>query len=181
MELTETPEIDWNAELKQHDRWLRTVVYARVGERQAIDDVMQEVALAAVEQKRPLTDASKVRPWLYRLAVLRSLLYRRGQGRKRKLIGRYRERTYFVEVDPDPDPLEWLLSDERRKTIRQALEELAPRDKELLLLKYTEDWSYREIAEHLGISTSAVEARLHRARQRMRERLTTFDMIEVGK
>jgi len=34
------------------------------------------------------------------------------------------------------------------------------------MLKYAEDWSYHALAEHLGISHSAVEARLHRARQR---------------
>jgi RNA polymerase sigma-70 factor (ECF subfamily) len=45
---------------------------------------------------------------------------------------------------------------------------LSPRDAEILLLKYTEDWSYRELAAHLGISESAVEARLHRARGRLR-------------
>lgn len=36
----------WDAALQQHERWLRTVVYSRVGEAQAVDDVMQEVALA---------------------------------------------------------------------------------------------------------------------------------------
>ena len=38
------------------------------------------------------------------------------------------------------------------------------------MLKYTEDWSYRALAEHLGISESAVETRLHRARGRLRTR-----------
>ncbi len=177
---SEQPEIDWTAALNQHHRWLRTVVYARVGERQAVDEVMQEVALAAVEQRRPIADASKVRPWLYRLAVVQSLLYRRRQGRQRKLVDRYRQRGHVSDVAATADPLQWLLSDERRKTIRQALEQLTPRDKELLLLKYTEDWTYRQIADHLGISHSAVEARLHRARQRMRERLATADVVEVG-
>ena len=36
--------LDWQALLAEHDRWLRTVVYARVGEPQAVDEVMQEVA-----------------------------------------------------------------------------------------------------------------------------------------
>ena len=41
--------------------WLRTVVLARLGEPQAVDEVMQEVALAAVEQRSPLSDPEKVR------------------------------------------------------------------------------------------------------------------------
>jgi RNA polymerase sigma-70 factor (ECF subfamily) len=77
------------------------------------------------------------------------------------------------------DPLGWLLAEERRRQVRQALARLPRRDAEILLLKYTEEWSYREMARRLGISESAVEARLHRARQRMRAELTALDVIEV--
>jgi RNA polymerase sigma-70 factor (ECF subfamily) len=58
---------------------------------------------------------------------------------------------------------------------------LAPRDAEILLLKYTQDWNYHQIANHLGISHAAVEARLHRARGRLRQELAAMDVIEVGK
>ena len=47
------------------------------------------------------------------------------------------------------------------------------------MLKYTQDWSYRDLAEHLGISQSAVEARLHRARKRLRTVLTALEVVEV--
>jgi RNA polymerase sigma-70 factor (ECF subfamily) len=73
------------------------------------------------------------------------------------------------------DPLDWLLADERNALVRKALERLPKRDAEILLLKYTEDWSYKQLAERLGLSTSAVEARLHRARQKMRRVLTAAD------
>lgn len=49
--LASTAVIDWQAALVTHDRWLRTVIYARVGEPQAVDEVLQEVSLAAVRQK----------------------------------------------------------------------------------------------------------------------------------
>ena len=74
-----------------------------------------------------------------------------------------------------PDPLAWLLTLERQRLVRQGLARLAPRDAEILLLKYTEDWSYRELADRLGVSTSAVEARLHRARQRLRDELAALE------
>jgi len=173
-------EIDWQAELVRHDRWLRTVVCARLGEPQAIDEVMQEVSLAAVAQKAPIADAGKVAPWLYRLAVTQSLLYRRKQGRQRKLTDRYAERNQPTEQDTrEVDPLEWLLAEERRAQIRKAVARLPRRDAEMLMLKYTEDWSYRDLAEHLGISHSAVEARLHRARRRLREELIAMEVIEA--
>ncbi len=177
---TTTPEIDWQAALAEHDRWLRTVIYARVGEPQAVDEVMQEVSLAAVRQSAPLADRSKLAPWLYRLAVTQSLLYRRKQGRRRKLNGRYARRIGTPEQhERETDPLDWLLAEERRKLIRTALGRLPKRDAEILLLKYTEEWSYRELAEHLGVSQSAVQARLHRARRRMRDELAALKVIEA--
>ena len=164
------PNVDWSEALAENGRWLRTVIYARVGERQAVDEVLQEVSLAAIRQQTPLEDRSKVAPWLYRTAVTQSLLYRRKAGRQRKLSDRYAETTQPTEVDTRQiDPLGWLLADERRQLVRQALARLPRRDREILLLKYTEDWSYRQLAEHLGISESAVQARLHRARKRMRD------------
>lgn len=174
VEVTGRPSaaVDWEAELARHDRWLRTVVLARVGELEAVDEVMQEVALAAIAQRSPLADPSKVAPWLYRVAVTRSLMYRRGRGRFRKLTEGFASRVRPSENDSrEPDPLDWLLADERRRLVRTALDTLPRKDAEILLLKYTEDWNYHEIAAHLGIGHSAVEARLHRARARLRQAL----------
>ena len=61
--------------------------------------------------------------------------------------------------------------------VRAAMSRLPKRDAEILMLKYNEDWSYQAIAEHLGISHSAVEARLHRARQRLRTELAALDVV----
>jgi RNA polymerase sigma factor (sigma-70 family) len=169
--------IDWPRVLAEHGHWLRTVICARVGEPQAIDEVMQDVSLAAVRQQAPLSDPAKVGAWLYRLAVRQSLLYRRKQGRRRKLIDRYVQRNQPGEADQhQADPLGWLLTKERRARVRTAMASLPKRDAEMLLLKYTEDWNYQELAEHLGISHSAVEARLHRARQRLRMELAALDV-----
>jgi RNA polymerase sigma factor (sigma-70 family) len=174
------PALDWQALLAEHDRWLRTIVYARVGEAQAVDEVMQEVALAAVRQKAPLADPTKVAPWLYRLAVRQSLLYRRKQGRRRKLVDGYARQAPTSGADvQQSDPLAWLLADERRKLVRLALARLPKRDAEILLLKYGEDWSYLEIAERMGVSSSAIQARLHRARNRLREELTALEVVET--
>ncbi|QDV37367.1 RNA polymerase sigma factor [Tautonia plasticadhaerens] len=163
--------IDWSAVLAEHGRWLRTVIRARLGEPQGVDEVMQEVSLAAVAQQAPIVDPARVGGWLYRLAVRHALLHRRSQGRRRKLVDRY-ARAAQAETRARPaDPLTWLLADERDRLVRLAVDELPPKDRELLLLKYTEDWSCRQIADRLGLSASAVEARLHRARARLRARL----------
>jgi RNA polymerase sigma factor (sigma-70 family) len=173
-------QVDWQSELSRHDRWLRAVVLARVREPGAIDEVMQEVALAAVRQQAPLTDPTKVAPWLYRLAVGQSLLYRRRQGRSRKLAQRYANDAAATEHDGrSAEPLDWLLAGERRELVRRAMQRLKERDAEILLLKYSEDWSYSELAAHLSVSHSAVEARLHRARERLRQQLACLQVAEV--
>jgi len=178
---TGATSINWSSVLAQHERWLRTVIGARLGEPQAVDEVMQEVSLAAVRQRAPLNDPEKVAPWLYRLAVRQSLLYRRKQGRRRKLVDSYAQRFRPSEADNrQPDPLGWLLAEERRTQVRTAMSRLPKRDAEILMLKYSEDWSYHALAEHLGISHSAVEARLHRARQRLRTELASFDVVSEG-
>jgi len=173
--------IDWSAVWAEHGRWLRTVVFARLdGDRQAVDEVLQSISLAVVEQRAPLADRTKLAPWLYRIAVRHVLQHRRRNGRARKLNERYARRLVLDERDGEaPDPLHWLIADERRSLIRTALGRLPRRDVEMLLLKYTEDWSYCEIAERLGISESAVESRLHRARSRLRMELTLLDVIET--
>ena len=61
------------------------------------------------------------------------------------------------------------------------MQRMLPRDAEILLLKYTEDWSYRQLAARLGISENAVKARLHRARLRLRSELVNLEVIEVKK
>jgi RNA polymerase sigma-70 factor (ECF subfamily) len=171
-------QVDWGAALAAHDRWLRTAVLARLGERQAVDEVMQEVALAAVAQRAPLADPTRVGAWLYRLAVRQTLLYRRRCGRQRKLVDRYGQRA-CADGTVGGDPLQWLLHDERLGLVRAAIGLLPVKDAEILMLKYSEHWSYRDLAAHLGIAVTAVETRLHRARGRLREALTKAGVIEV--
>jgi len=141
---------------------------------------MQQVALAAMAKGHQLRDLGSIGPWLYRLAVVEALQYRRRQGRRRSLMQRFAERVPPTDCDTrEADPLDWLLADERQALVRQALRCLPPRDAEILLLKYSEDWSYRQLAEHLGLSHSAVEARLHRARRRLRQALARLDATMV--
>ncbi|MDX2035994.1 MAG: RNA polymerase sigma factor [Isosphaeraceae bacterium] len=165
------PPTDWSTATRLHERWLRTVIRARLGERQAIDEVMQEVHLAAVLQRTPLQEVREIGAWLYRLALRQTLLYRRRQGRRARLVGRYAARLEAGEPG-ESEPIAFLLAEERAALVRRAIEELPAKDAEILLLKYTEGWSYQDLARRLGLSEGAVESRLHRARTRLRCRLS---------
>jgi len=163
--------LEWGATLAEHDRWLRRVVASRLGEPQAVDEVMQDVALAAVAQRSPLHNPARVAVWLYRLAVRQVLIYRRKTGRQRSLVDRYAVRKDVSEIDAAPSPLGWLVRDERQQLVQDALRRLPPRDAELFILKYAEGYTARELAERLGVAISTIEARLHRARRRLRAEL----------
>ncbi|MDG3007907.1 RNA polymerase sigma factor [Paludisphaera mucosa] len=165
---------DWGGVLARHDGWLRRVVSARLREPQGVDEVMQEVALAVVAQRAPLLDPARLGGWLYRLAVRQALLHRRKAGRGRALIGRCATARPAAEAAPEPSPLAWLLHDERRDLVRRALDRLPPRDADLLALKHGEGWSARELAERLGVGVPAIEARLSRARKRLRAELQSL-------
>jgi RNA polymerase sigma factor (sigma-70 family) len=187
---TSEPEIlagalDWGATLAEHERWLRRVVAARLNEPQAVDEVMQDVALAAVAQRSPLVNPARAAVWLYRLAVRHVLMYRRKIGRQRSLVDRYAIRIAPSEIDSSPSPLAWLVSDERQQLVQAALRRLPSRDAEILVLKYAEGYGARDLAARLGATVSIIEARLHRARRRLRAELAAmaaeFEAIDHDK
>lgn len=172
-------EIDWNLVFDQNRPWLRSVIVARLGEPQAVDEVLQEVALAITAGKDSLANPHKVAPWMYQIAVRQTLLYRRKHGRRRKLVDRYADAFQPSEVDArTPDPLTWLIASEQADLFRRAMRNLPVRDCEILMLKYHHSWSYRQIAQQLGVSESAVETRLHRARKRLRQGLVRYQVVE---
>lgn len=162
--------LDWGDLLAQHEGWLRAVIMSRTGEPQAVDEVWQDVSLAAVEQRAPLVDPAKAPAWLYRLAVIRSIRHRRKQARHRKRLEHLASQSNGHGTTAD-DSFQWLLREESQQIVREALEKFSGKDVEILLLKYHQRWSYGRIAGVLGISESAVDARVFRARMRLRREL----------
>ncbi len=170
-------EPDLSGALDTHRGWLRSVIAARLGEVSAAEDVLQEVSLAAIEGKSPIRDQRSVASWLYQLAVRKVLQFRRSAGRQRKRLGE----AAAVEGTRDResgDPLAWMLNSERQRLIREGLSRLTGEDREMLMLKYVEGWSYRDIAERTGRTESSVESKLHRARVALRQHLVRLDVIE---
>jgi RNA polymerase sigma-70 factor, ECF subfamily len=163
--------MDWGACLTAHEGWLRKVIFARTGEAQAIDELFQRLALVALEKGATLLDPAKAAPWLHRIAVVQSARYRRKLGRERRAVARVADRQSHFDNGYARDALELLLDRERHDRTRQAMLRVSGADAEILLLKYSERWSYRQIADRLGITEKAVDARLLRARARLRREL----------
>ena len=169
---------DWQTSISVHAAWLRKVILARTGQEDAVEDVFQQVALAAVEQRWPLRDPTKIAPWLHRLAVIYSARFRRALGRERRAVQRAAGSTPDAGNPPTNNLLAWLIAKERKELMRRALGGVPERDVEILILKYIERWSYRQISENLGISEKAVDSRLVRARARLRQELISVGVDE---
>jgi RNA polymerase sigma-70 factor (ECF subfamily) len=67
--------------------------------------------------------------------------------------------------------VEGVLAAETQENVQKAMRELSDIDRQILMLKYTEGWSYRDLAKHLGVQEDTVEYRLTRARKMLRKQL----------
>lgn len=175
-------QIDWGVALRENERWMRSTIALRVGEAAAVDEVFQEVALAATSQKAPLRDVAKLGSWLYRLVVIQSALYRRKVGRKRKLLKRYAEEVISSQNQySQTEPIDWLLSKERQTMIRDALATLSEEERNILLMKYRDELSYRDIAAKLHSTELAVQSKLHRARAHLKRAVLKLSNGQIGR
>lgn len=77
------------------------------------------------------------------------------------------------------NPRDWVIAAETRESVVAALDQLELADRQLLLWKYTEGWTYRQLAEHFGVTEKAVEYRLLQARKRLRGLLSSPDPTET--
>ncbi|MEM8732700.1 MAG: RNA polymerase sigma factor [Planctomycetota bacterium] len=171
-----TAAIDPLEALPEHEAWLRTTLLARLGNRDEVEEVMQEVAVAAANQSAKAEPVERVGPWLYRVAIRQTMLFRRKAGRRRKLINGVANSARPTEEDTKQrSPLEFLMSEERQEEVRMAMAKMSERDRQLLMLKYVDGLSYGEIATRMGVTASAVQSRLHRARGLLRKEVLRMD------
>ena len=172
--------IDWPTQLNQHKSWLMSVLRSRINNPHVVDDLYQEVSLAVLRQSSRPTDPEKVAPWLYRLAVRHAINFHRKTGRQKRLQESMQNKV-MVEQPTTHDALDWLIKTEQQTLVSRSLKKLRPQDREILILKYTEHWTYQQLADHLGASTNTIEYRLIRAKKQLRRLLceTQTDQLEV--
>lgn len=167
-------QIDWGKAIDRHRRWLSTVIHSRLADHQAAEDVLQEVALAAITQRSRPEDPAKIAPWLYRIALRKVINHHRSNGRRKKLLVGAADAGKGSELSDSPCPGEWMMKLESDKVVANAIQKLSSPDRQILLLKYTEGWGYQDLADHLGISIKTVEYRLLKARKALRAKLSTY-------
>ncbi len=143
-----------------------TRVLTRIsGEPDLAADVVQD-AFVRLHQRGSLPDAPAA--WLVSVALNLFRNVRTTQRRRARLLTPSRaEATYS---DPYPAPDERLSSEESRRCVRRAIDQLPERDRQLLLLR-AEGYSYRELADAIGLQEDSVGTLLARAKARFRQLL----------
>lgn len=143
----------------QYHESLVRMLFRRTGDRDRAEDLAQEVFARAVA-----APPRNPRPWLFAVAL--NLV--REDGRKAVRQGRRLELYRAEHPQQAEGPDEGLERDESVARVRRALDTLADRDREALLLK-AEGFNYNEIAATLGLAKGAIGTTLSRARRRLVE------------
>ncbi|MEM8668843.1 MAG: RNA polymerase sigma factor [Planctomycetota bacterium] len=160
--------IDWEAELPLHREWMLALARRRLGDSHASEDVVQEVLLSVVRQNPQLDDSTKVRSWLYQVVIRRVADHLRIRYRQPDSVG---ELTPTDEGSLQDGGWEWMLAKEQRHLLKVALGQLSDLERDIIMLKYTGNWSYQQLGERCGLSERAVEYRLVQAKQKLRKEL----------
>lgn len=147
--------------IERHARMVAGVAYSAAGDPAIVDDVVQDTFVAAWQQLATLRDPELVRPWLRRIA----------RNVARNVRRRRRREVAAVELAADTTPFDALASHERQRAIARAIDGLAARYREPLVLFYFEQQSIREVASVLGLSEPVVMQRLARARKQLGDAL----------
>lgn len=141
------------------------------GDADLAEDLAQEAFVRLLERELPEDDA---RAWIFAVATNLARDHARTRRRRHRLL---EERQ--VRADSPAWPDHEVERAERIEAVRRALAALSPRDRQMLLMR-EEGFSYREIAEAVGVLPGSVGTLIARALQRFGSAYSTHSSAERG-
>jgi RNA polymerase sigma-70 factor (ECF subfamily) len=141
--------------------------YRMLGDAVEAEDASQETFIRAYRNIKKYDPSRKFINWLLTIASNHCV----DRLRKKRLTIISMDSLLPGEhlVDRTPGPEGRLDRSEAQHEIQMLIDQLSPKDRAAIILKYWYDQSYEEIAELLSLSVSAVKSRLHRARRELVE------------
>lgn len=134
------------------------VAYYYLGNKEQAEDVTQDVFVRLITNQ-PELEEGKEKAWLLKVALNRCRDLWRSSWYKRIVLG-----SPAFELFPAKDELEPLAE---QQALAQAINQLKPEFKEVVLLFYYQGFSVTEIAQMLQIAEGTVSSRLSRARVKL--------------
>lgn len=169
---------DFERQSLAHMEAAYNLAYWLVHDRDDAQDVVQDAYLRAF-RAYDRTKSDDIKPWL--LTIVRNVAYRWLSVRKRSgnvisfedaLSARDGEDERLLEVPSEaPSAEDMLVSRADQSLVHDALAELPPAFREVIVLRELEGLSYHAIAGITGVPLGTVMSRLSRARDQLRERL----------
>jgi RNA polymerase sigma-70 factor (ECF subfamily) len=161
--------------VRRHGGRLLAVARRMLRSEEDANDAVQDAFLSAFRALPEFAGDSRLSTWLHRIAVNACLMKLR--TRRRKPEGPIDELlpTFHEDGHATNPAVAWredaetMLGRERtRSLVREAIDRLPESHRTILVLRDVEELDTEETARLLGLSTSAVKTRLHRARQALR-------------
>lgn len=148
---------------------------------QIAEDLLQETFLNAYRGLKGFSGTAAFSTWLFRIATNSSLMYlRKHQPESVEFDEGIKTDTDLPFMNPASEflstPVEMLLAREGREKIEEAINELPVLYRTVLVLRDVEGFSLKEVSQITDSTVAAVKSRLHRARNAVRENLSTYFM-----
>ena len=144
------------------------------------EELAQDVFLKVIERSDTFEGNSKFSTWIYKIARNHCI------DHKRKMVFR-RHASLDQGKNADSQPLREQVAAEQvpvdrqaastpmRNRIREAVSNLPDEQREIFLLRHTQQLKFREIAKLVGIPENTVKSRMRYALERLREELSDLD------
>ena len=149
-----------------HARGVLNVIYRMCGDQQFAEDVAQETFIQAWMHLSSYRPQTRLRNWLYRIAVNTATDRFR---KEKRILPQDIEDLSLRDEQPGPESL--VSQQERAALVQKAVLSLPEASRAVLVLREYEEMSYHEIADALNIPVGTVMSRLNYARKLLKDNL----------
>ena len=140
---------------------------ASAGERDGIEELVQDTFVRAFASLDSFRGASTLRTWLFTIERRLMLDRRRSERRSRETVP-VEESDHVREYGA----LDGLIAEEAQERVRKSLDALSPTQREVFTLRVQQGLSYKEIAEVVGSTEGAARVHYHNAIKTVKEFLS---------
>jgi RNA polymerase sigma-70 factor (ECF subfamily) len=133
-----------------------------------IEDIVQDVFFAAYKGLKRFRAESNIKTWLFRITINQCRKRQRRRFLWKRFVSSFQSNHRLTYgQNGSKNNMNYQLAEKTRLAVRK----LPGKYREPMVLKYLQDIPIKEIAGILNLSTNAVEVRLNRARQKIRQML----------